>query len=89
MSKKANYLDGYEKEFCNHCQMKRTENGHDPCIGELSGVMNACCGHGETDMAYVQFNHSEYKEEPNKILLQGEKALKYIKQHSSVGLFTF
>ena len=53
MSKKANYLDGYEKEFCNHCQMKRTENGHDPCIGELSGVMNACCGHGETDMAYV------------------------------------
>jgi hypothetical protein len=36
-------------------------------------------------MAYVQFNHSDYKEEPNKILLQGEKALKYIKQHSSVG----
>jgi hypothetical protein len=33
--------------------MKRTENGHDPCIGELSGVMNACCGHGETDMAYI------------------------------------
>ena len=84
-----NYLDGYGKENCKHCGLNRTEQGHDGCIGELIGVMNACCGHGEVEHAYVQFNHSNYKEEPNKILLQGEKALKYIKQHSSVGLFTF
>ena len=80
-----NYLDGYGKENCKHCGLNRTEQGHDGCIGELVGVMNACCGHGEVKMAYVQFNHSNYKEEPNKTLLQGEKALKYIKQHSSVG----
>jgi len=81
----GNYLDGYKKKFCEHCKMKRTEDGHDACIGTLKNVMNACCGHGENNAAYVQFNHKNYKKEPNKRLLQGEKALEYIKQHSIVG----
>ena len=27
----------------------------DPCIGELPGVDNACCGHGERDQSYIRF----------------------------------
>lgn len=29
-------------------------NGHDPCMANLPGVRNACCGHGKDD-AYVEF----------------------------------
>lgn len=81
----GNYIDGYGKEKCGHCGLHRTEQGHDGCIGTLEGVMNACCGHGEKSVAYVQFDHPNYKEEPNKILIQGDEALVYIKKHSSVG----
>ena len=38
--------------------------GPDPCIGVLPGVMNACCGHGESGAAYVQF--------PNGVIFLGE-----------------
>lgn len=37
--------------------------------------MNACCGHGENEAAYVQFW--------NKERLAGEEALKYINEHIS------
>lgn len=40
---------------CGYCGKEPTEDGHDGCIGELMGLMNACCGHGETEDAYVQF----------------------------------
>ncbi len=43
---------------CGHCGAKVTENGHDGCIGKLPSVMNACCGHGVTSDAYVQFRDS-------------------------------
>ena len=29
----------------------------DPCLGNLPGVDNACCGHGITDQAYIRFNN--------------------------------
>jgi len=67
----SNYLDGYGKETCGHCGLRRTVEGHDGCIGTLSDVMNACCGHGETGMAYVQFWDEKR--------LEGEKALDYMK----------
>jgi hypothetical protein len=35
--------------------MENTPEGHDGCIGYLSAVMNACCGHGESAAAYIQF----------------------------------
>ena len=38
----SNYLDGYGKETCGHCGLRRTVEGHDGCIGTLSNVMNAC-----------------------------------------------
>jgi hypothetical protein len=76
-----NYLNGYGKEFCSHCRKDRTKEGHDGCIGTLNGVMNACCGHGEAKMAYVQFNHDNYSNEPNKYVMRGQKALDYINKH--------
>jgi len=69
----SNYLDGYAKETCGHCGINRTPEGHDGCIGTLPNVMNACCGHGETKHAYVQFW--------NKERIAGAEALKYIKEN--------
>ncbi len=42
---------------CGHCGLPNTPEGHDRCLGELPGVMNACCGHGERGESYVQFNN--------------------------------
>ena len=40
---------------CGACKRSNRGDGHDACIGELAGVMNACCGHGSERDAYVQF----------------------------------
>jgi hypothetical protein len=40
---------------CGHCNMEYTPDGHDGCIGHLPGVINACCGHGKSAKAYIQF----------------------------------
>ena len=40
---------------CGHCGRHATPEGHDACLGTLPGIMNACCGHGQTQDAYVQF----------------------------------
>jgi hypothetical protein len=40
---------------CGHCGEPNTPEGHDPCLGTLPGVINACCGHGCEGDAYVQF----------------------------------
>lgn len=45
----------YEDRPCNHCDLYQTEEGHDACLGTLSGIMNACCGHGRSSESYVQF----------------------------------
>lgn len=39
---------------CVKCGEMPTEDGHDPCIPDLPGVENACCGHG-VELGYVQF----------------------------------
>ena len=49
----------YGKRPCANCQ--RVFQGSnigdpDPCLGNLPGVKNACCGHGVPSMAYVVFN---------------------------------
>lgn len=41
---------------CGRCGLPLTDDGHDGCIPSLPGVRNACCGHGETRLAYVQFD---------------------------------
>ena len=41
---------------CGHCKLENTPEGHDGCLGELKGVQNACCGHGDNGNAYIHFN---------------------------------
>jgi len=40
---------------CRYCKTPNTKEGHDPCLGTLPGIMNACCGHGNINQMYVQF----------------------------------
>lgn len=40
---------------CGYCNFTNTQEGHDGCFGRLPGVMNACCGHGDSRLAYIQF----------------------------------
>lgn len=48
---------------CAHCKLNPIDDGdeiYDGCIGKLEGdVMNACCGHGEVNMAYIQSTDGE------------------------------
>lgn len=39
---------------CGRCGKDATEEGHDACMANLPGVVNACCGHGH-DPAYIMF----------------------------------
>ena len=48
-------IDGFFKRPCGECGKHRTKEGHDACLGKLPGVMNACCGHGSIENAYIQF----------------------------------
>lgn len=59
----------YKDVPCGSCNEKYTEEGHDPCLGTLEGVINACCGHGDTKTTYVQFE--------DKSTIRGEKAVQY------------
>lgn len=40
---------------CGKCNQSNTTKGHDACLKTLPGLMNACCGHGKTREAYIQF----------------------------------
>jgi len=68
---------------CNHCNLDPTKEGHDACLGTLPNVMNACCGHGDVNLAYVQFNHKDYQEDSNKQRLSGQVALDVMNQLKS------
>lgn len=41
---------------CAHCGLRCGPSGDDPCIENLPGVMNACCGHGKPECAYIQYS---------------------------------
>jgi len=58
-----------ENVVCGLCGLFNSNDGHDGCLGELPGVMNACCGHGETNEAYVQWWDGSVDD--------GEKAIRY------------
>lgn len=44
----------HKDRACGYCGMRETPEGHDACLGTLPNVMNACCGHGEAEKAYIQ-----------------------------------
>ena len=45
-----------QRGICGKCKKGPTKEGHDGCLGTLPGVMNACCGHGDINDAYVMFD---------------------------------
>lgn len=49
----------YTDRPCGYCGVNKTLDGHDYCIRDLPGVMNACCGHGSINEAYIQFNNGD------------------------------
>ena len=68
-------------DFCFHCASNCTPDGHDACLGKLPyPVMNACCGHGDSAKAYVQIDHSKYKDDPNAARLSGLDAVEYLEK---------
>lgn len=51
---------GFGKEVrpCRKCGLVfegSNEGDPDPCLGNLPGVDNACCGHGVPDQSYIRF----------------------------------
>ena len=46
---------------CGYCGQFNTPEGHDACLRTLPNVTNACCGHGEIRLAYVQYASGEEK----------------------------
>jgi hypothetical protein len=57
---------------CGNCGKEQTLEGHDGCLGTLDGVMNACCGHGVANEAYIIFDNSKE--------LRGYDAIKWIQK---------
>lgn len=48
-------MDEHNMRPCIKCGLHpRDFGGHDPCIANLPGVRNACCGHGK-DRPYIEF----------------------------------
>lgn len=42
---------------CAKCGLPPSPRGHDGCLGELPdpNIMNSCCGHGDDNLAYIQY----------------------------------
>ncbi len=59
------------KRPCGTCGQYRTKEGYDACLGKLPGLVNACCGHGNIQEAYIQFL--------NGICVHGKYAILIIK----------
>jgi|SRR5690625_1192817 len=51
-----NVAETWTHRPCGYCHRHNTAEGYDGCIGEVAGAINACCGHGNVDEAYVQYS---------------------------------
>ena len=47
----------YADRPCKKCLRPFGKDDHDPCIKNLPGVSNACCGHGDDTQSYIQFRN--------------------------------
>ena len=45
----------WHPRVCAHCDLPYGESLHDPCLGTLEGVAEACCGHGDESRRYVSY----------------------------------
>lgn len=62
--------EAWKQKSCGNCGIKRTKEDHDACLGTLIGLMNACCGHGNINEAYVQFLDGECVRGEDAIVIQ-------------------
>lgn len=62
--------ENYKTRHCGNCGKDYTEEGHDGCLGELIGLMNACCGHGIVSEVYVQFLDGECIRGEDAVIIQ-------------------
>lgn len=63
---------------CIRCLKYPTPEGHDGCLGTLvsdkhGGIQNACCGHGNDRLAYIQYVNKD--EGGQHIDIRGEDAI--------------
>ena len=65
---------GAAPRACPECGEYETEDGHDPCIANLPGVRNACCGHGN-NQRYIQLD------DENRTHLEGEAMNNYLRKY--------
>jgi hypothetical protein len=42
---------------CRKCGRIFSLENHDPCLGILPGVRQACCGHGVEEQSFISFNN--------------------------------
>jgi len=49
-------VDDEPMRTCGTCG-KPQQGDHDPCLGLLPGVRNACCGHGTREDSYIEFDN--------------------------------
>lgn len=71
----------------------------DPCLGVLSGVTNACCGHGDPDVAYIvfqgglvirgfevdQLHHRHMSDEEQRLILEHNERLRTFREAPKLG----
>ena len=58
------------QQECKSCGIAyRPGEEPDPCLGELPGVLEACCGHGRLEKGYVMFDDGT--------LLRGFRRIEY------------
>ena len=48
---------GGEMRPCVKCGRTVTFGDHDPCLGILPGVRQACCGHGVLEKSFISFDN--------------------------------
>ena len=46
---------GWMPRVCAHCGLGYGESLHDPWLGTLPGVVEACCGHGDESRRYMSY----------------------------------
>lgn len=64
--------DSYKRRPCGFCGLSSTPEGHDGCLGTLPGIMNACCGHGRTHEAYLQFHDGSIIRSVDAVVMQND-----------------
>ncbi len=69
-------VDGYQRRPCARCKKPVTKEGHDPCLGTIPNVMNACCGHGDDTEGYIQHMDGS--------IIRGRAAMTFIEDHHKV-----